>query len=81
MIDALWRSSKDEGSIILKMKFMTSNGGSIQVVEGPMISTREEITNVGNRSLGKREIGSKLLFKKELGSKSLAKKEHVQFPS
>jgi len=31
---------KDEGSIILKMKFMTSNG-ALQVAEGPMISTNE----------------------------------------
>jgi len=72
---------QDEGFINIHTKFMTSNGGSIQVVEGPMVSTIEEITHVGNRSLGKREIGSKLLVKKELGSKSLAKKEHVQFPS
>jgi len=32
---------KDEGSIIKKMKFMTSKGGALLAAKGTMISTKE----------------------------------------
>jgi len=60
------------------MKFMTSNRGALQAVEGPIISINEEIVVIGNKSLIKREPGSKFLIKKKLGSKSLAKREFGQ---
>jgi len=37
MVDAL----KNEGSIIMNMKFMTTKGGYLQENMGPMISTME----------------------------------------
>ena len=47
---------EDGGSIMKKMKFMTSKGGALQEVDSTMISTKEQIIVVGNMSLGKREL-------------------------
>jgi len=48
---------KDEGSIMKKMKFMTSKEGALQVADNTMISTKEQIADVGKKFLGKRELG------------------------
>ena len=52
MADAL----QDEGSIMMKMKFVTSKGGTLQAVEGTVISTKEQKVALGNKSQVKREL-------------------------
>jgi len=48
---------EDEGSIMKKMKVMTSKGGALQEDDSTMISTKEQIVVVGNKSLVMRELG------------------------
>lgn len=45
---------EDEGSIMKNMKFMTSKGGALLVVENTMISTKDLLLN---KSLVKRKLG------------------------
>ena len=40
-----------------KMKFMTSKGGALQAVDSTIISTKEHMTFIGNKSLVKEELG------------------------
>lgn len=48
---------EDEASMINKLKFMTSKGGSLLATDSTMISTKEMLVDVGNKSLVEREIG------------------------
>ena len=48
---------EDEDSIMKKMKFMILKGGALQATDITMISTKEQIFVVGNKSLVKRELG------------------------
>ena len=48
---------EDEGSMMNKVKFMTSKGGAPLAADSAMISTNELLVDVGNKSLVERECG------------------------